>query len=351
MAWGAKGDSGQGDKRTEEDSNKRWGRENGEDRGIGKGRKKWSGEAQDWGVGEGVKEAGGGGGSGVKGSEIEGWENWSAVRPGWKHWGTVLQETWGTGLKNGIGIKEMKQGKKWGEGKRRPRKMRKNEARGWKKQRTYLGLHYLAGQCTIIYSVLSNVTCTCIQICGWAAGDVQLEDEEKNKLKLGGGGWGGVQCPRVHDQFGKLKLDQDWAPERCLETKAEWEGEPATITFKLLKSLNTLGQWTNLPTLWKKLQYVCSTVAKPCCRMGSFLEGLFGMIRTHDSLETTTHWCTYVHAHTHTHTRTHTVINAKTARKIAAGKWMRGGENQQLLTKTLYTTLNLIFCKIKHNND
>lgn len=44
-----------------------------------------------------------------------------------------------------------------------------------------------------IQCIVPNVTCTCIQICGWAAGDVQLEDEEKNKLKLGGGGGCSVQ--------------------------------------------------------------------------------------------------------------------------------------------------------------
>ena len=77
----------------------------------------------------------------------------------------------------------------------------------------------------------------------------------------------------------------------------------------------------------KKLLYVCSTVAKPCCCMGSFLEGFFGMTRMHDGLLTVTlmhlcvcmcvcvclyfqqvvinfQWLKHTHTHTHTHART-----------------------------------------------
>lgn len=83
--------------------------------------------------------------------------------------------------------------------------------------------------------------------------------------------------------------------------------------LKLLKPLNIL----NIEALRiekfanpeeKKMQYACSTVAKLCCCMGSFLEGLFGMTGMHDGLLTVTLVCfkrVPAHAPTHTHPHTH----------------------------------------------
>lgn len=102
--------------------------------------------------------------------------------------------------------------------------------------------------------------------------------------------------------------------------------------------------------------HVCTTVAKPCCRTGSFLEGFFGMTGIYAGLSAVT----LTHLHLFVCTREYVLACAhynkckKKAKTTAAGVGgVRGvgGCDQQLLTKTLYTTLNLIFCKIKHNND
>lgn len=93
--------------------------------------------------------------------------------------------------------------------------------------------------------------------------------------------------------------------------------------------------------------HVCSTVAKPCCRTGSFLEGFFGMTWTDTDAP-----CTPLCAHVRNYNKCKKK-KRKLLQQLESGLRgvEKGGGDQQLLTKTLYTTLNLIFCKIKHNND
>lgn len=82
------------------------------------------------------------------------------------------------------------------------------------------------------------------------------------------------------------------------KTKAKCQkGEKRpTIIFKLLKLENTdaVTMKKSANSEQKKLLYVCRTLAKPCCCMGSFLKGIFGINLICDGLLRLTLMC--VHA-------------------------------------------------------
>lgn len=66
------------------------------------------------------------------------------------------------------------------------------------------------------------------------------------------------------------------------------EGNDATFTFKLLKAAENPGICKRRRVGTGKMLHVCTTVAKPCCRTGSFLEGFFGMTGIYAGLSAVT---------------------------------------------------------------
>lgn len=148
------------------------------------------------------------------------------------------------------------------------------------------------------------------------------------------------------------------SPVHCLEDKSKVSGggkNGPTIIFKLLKPENTdavtMKKSANTEQK-KKLLYVCRTLAKPCCCMGSFLEGIFGINLIYDGLLKLTLMCVCARASMCACVRVNRLLKMLKRQKNTS--WCEsvwGEKKNQLLTKTVYTTLNLIFCKIKHNND
>lgn len=88
---------------------------------------------------------------------------------------------------------------------------------------------------------------TCVHICGyWAAGNVKLGEKwwrKKYWCWVESGGAEGKawreKCPRVQSQLWKLKLDQDIKCSLKNKSKVARGRNDTTITFKLLKPLNT----------------------------------------------------------------------------------------------------------------
>lgn len=65
----------------------------------------------------------------------------------------------------------------------------------------------------------------------------------------------------------------------------------------------------------KKLLYVCRTLAKPCCCMGSFLEGIFGINLIYDGLLRLTLMCVRVCVRARVCAREQAIEDAKKAEK------------------------------------